>query len=286
MHKTLIGKNGYLFLQNDSAKELEVHTQNLCLVDPNFYKKYEAIKDKFLLILFPNKCLVYSEHLPDTYHIQYRPGFDLYSEYLKNHIIDGLPILKNSDTFYKTDTHINTKGALLIYNIFIDKINELFNLNIVKQEYTLVKQEYESLTTIGLEIGDLTWKNNLGNQYLDTTNDIFYYIQDNEQLFCKYIFFNDSKLRILNNTLIDETSLYLNRILDWHISSNNILYIKNDDKKYKVVIFYDSFLCSTMQLYLTLFHELYFIKSIFDENKINEINPDYVFEFRCERFLV
>ena len=39
MDKTLIGKNGYLFLQNDSAKELEVHNDNLCLVKPNFYKK-------------------------------------------------------------------------------------------------------------------------------------------------------------------------------------------------------------------------------------------------------
>ena len=283
MYKTLIGKNGYLFLQNDSAKELEVHTQNLCLVSPHFYKKYECIQDKFLLIVFPNKCQIYPDHLPDTYNIQYRPGFDLYSEYFKN-IIDGLPILKNSDTYYKTDTHINTKGALLMYNVFIDKINELFNLNIVKQEYTLINKEC-ILSTLGLGIGDLTWPSNLGNQKLDSIYDTFYSIQDNDQLYCKYKFLNESNLRILNKTLVDVTELYLNKILDWNILSNNILYIKNNEKKYKVIIFYDSFLCSTLQLYTPLFHELYFIKSIFCENKIKEICPDYVFEFRCERFL-
>ena len=36
MNKTLIGKNGFLFLQNDSANELEVHNDNLCKVDNLF----------------------------------------------------------------------------------------------------------------------------------------------------------------------------------------------------------------------------------------------------------
>ena len=52
MNKTLVGKNGYLFLQNDSCQELEVHNNNLSLVSNNFYEKYENIKDKFLLIVF------------------------------------------------------------------------------------------------------------------------------------------------------------------------------------------------------------------------------------------
>lgn len=285
MNKTLIGKNGYLFLQNDSAKELEVHNDNLCLVNPKFYKKYESVKDNFLIVIFPNKSFIYAEHLPDTYKMQYRPGLDLYSEYFKNHLLDGYPFLKNLDTYYKTDTHINNKGALIIYNLFIDKINDLFNLNIIKKEYTLIKQEYETLVNLCLGIGDLTWRSNLGNQHLDSTKDVFYSIHNSEQLYCKHIFLHDSKLRILNNSLIDETNLFLNKILNWNILSSYILYVKNDEQKYKIVIFYDSFFCSTMQLYMSLFHEIYFIKSIFDINIVNKIIPDYIFEFRCERFL-
>ena len=50
MDKTLIGKNGYLFLQNDSCRELDVHCNNLCLVNDNFYIKY----DKYKYIGYPN----------------------------------------------------------------------------------------------------------------------------------------------------------------------------------------------------------------------------------------
>jgi hypothetical protein len=283
--KTLIGKNGYLFLQNDSCKEIEVHNNNLCLVDLQFYKRYETILDKFLFIVIPNKSLIYAEHLPDIYNLQYRPGFDLYSNYFKHHLIDMFPSLINLDTYYKTDTHINNKGGLIMYNNFIDKINNLFGLTIVKQEYTLNAIECKSLCELGIGIGDLAWPSNLGNQTLSSTYDVFYTINNTEQLYCKYIFTPESYIRLLNNNCIDETLKNLNKVLEWNIISNYILYVKNKDKKYKVVIFYDSFLISTLQLYIPLFHEIFFIKSIFDIEKINIIKPDYVFEFRCERFL-
>jgi hypothetical protein len=201
--KTLIGKNGYLFLQNDSCKEIEVHNNNLCLVDLQFYKRYETILDKFLFIVIPNKSLIYAEHLPDIYNLQYRPGFDLYSNYFKHHLIDMFPSLVNLDTYYKTDTHINIKGALIIYNNFIDKINNLFGLTIVKQEYTLNAIECKSLCELCIGIGDLTWSSNLGNQPLSSTYDVFYTINNAEQLYCKYIFrfisifFQFSKIKII-----------------------------------------------------------------------------------------
>ena len=40
MSKTLIGKENYLFLQNDSSQELKVHNENLDLVVNNLYLKY------------------------------------------------------------------------------------------------------------------------------------------------------------------------------------------------------------------------------------------------------
>lgn len=58
MDKTLIGKHDYLFLKNDSCSELEVHNNNLCLVNNDFYKRYCEYKDKYLLIVFPDKSLI------------------------------------------------------------------------------------------------------------------------------------------------------------------------------------------------------------------------------------
>ena len=45
--KTLIGKDGYLFLINDSGRELEVHCNNVLLVGDKTFSNYK----------FPNYCL-------------------------------------------------------------------------------------------------------------------------------------------------------------------------------------------------------------------------------------
>ena len=290
MYKTLIGKNNYLFLQNDSARELEVHSDNLSL-DCNFHKKYEPIINKFLMIVFPNKSYIYKDFLPDNYDLKYRPGFEVYSNYLQNHILDGYELLKDiDDTYYKTDTHINSKGALIIYFEFIKKINQLFNLNISECNYTCTKQNVESLSSLNLGIGDLTWSNNLGDQQLESLSDTYYEIVDNEQLYMRYIFTESGELKTfeyIDNTMIDKTCDNINKLLDWQIVSSYILFKKNNTSgnNYKIVIFYDSFLLSTLHLYMNLFYEVYCVKNIFNMDIVKLIQPDYVFEFRVERFL-
>jgi len=291
MNKTLIGKNGYLFLQNDSCQELEVHNNNLCLVSNNFYEKYESIKDKFLLIVFPNKSYICSDFLPEGYHLIHRPGFDIYKNYFNEHILDGYSFLKNaSDTYFKTDTHINNKGAIIIYNEFMNKINQLFNCNMNAINYTCNKIEVDDLNSLGLAIGDLTWDINLGDQILESKKDTYYEIIDSAQLYVKYTFDETSVIKTLeyiDNTIVDKTIDNVHKNLDWNIISKYILFKQNIhcDNKLKVVIFYDSFLCSTLQLYMNLFYEVYFVKACFDHRIIDVIHPDYIFEFRVERFL-
>jgi hypothetical protein len=72
----------------------------------------------------------------------------------------------------------------------------------------------------------------------------------------------------------------------WEILSKHIIYKTNSNtNKLKVIIFYDSFLLSIISLYMELFGEVYMIKSVYDNRLIEAIKPDYVFEFRVERFL-
>jgi hypothetical protein len=295
MNKTLIGKKNYLFLQNDSAKELEVHNNNLCLVNKKFLKRYEKNKNRFLLIVLPNKSFVYKSYLPDNYNLIYRPGFNEYKEYLNEHILDGYEFLKDIDnSYYKTDTHINLNGNYIIYLNFIDKINNLFNLNISKKEIPLLSVECDSLSKLNKGIGDLTWETNLGNQILEDISDKYYYFEntfDLEEFYMSYKITNDSKIKLYyinNNMLIDETELNINKIVDWNIVSKYIFYKKNDhvQNNLKILIFYDSFLLSIMPIYFNLFNEVYFSKTIYNNDLIEVIDPDYVFEFRCERFLM
>jgi hypothetical protein len=163
----------------------------------------------------------------------------------------------------------------------------LYNLEVEEKNIVLKEKIIEDgLSTLNLGIGDLTWDINLNNQDLKEKTDTYFYSEQVREIYVKYIFINDSDLRIKDKYLNDVTNKYLNNHLTWDIISNYILYQKNNIKnKNKVLIFYDSFLLSGIDLYLDLFGEVYFSKSIYDINLINLIKPDYIFEFRCERFL-
>lgn len=284
INKTLIGKNNYLFLINDSCRELEVHCNNLNLVNKNNLSRYNL--HNFLLIVFPNKSLIYKDYLPQEYIVKYRPGLECYIDYFGDKVIDTYDLLKNeSDTYYKTDTHINLKGNYLVYKYFIEKLNETYNLSIIPKEITLLSKECV-LTDLKYGIGDLLWKSNLGDQIIDDNKDTFHYSNDLNYLYYNYKIKKTNPIRILNKELLDATHEFEDSLLSWEILSNNILYKKNISKyKLKVLIFYDSFLISLIDLYLELFEEVYMAKDIYNNKLIDMINPDFVFEFRVERFL-
>jgi len=287
MNKTLIGKEKYLFLINDSSNELKVHCENLELVKDKKLLQYNF--NNFLLVVFPDKSIIYKKFLPDNYVVKYRPALKIYKDKLQDRVLDGYKILKNeSDTYYKTDTHINLKGNYIVYTNFINKINSLFNLNIIQKKITILHKTCE-LSSLNQGIGDLTWSSNLGQQVLDSVIDSYYFTNDFEFFYNTYTIKNDKKIRFLNYDLIDET-LQLennNEFANWNIISKYIIYKKNVTNlpKIKVIIFYDSFLLNILPLYLELFYEIYMIKEIYSNTFINLIKSDYVFEFRVERFL-
>ena len=288
MFKTLIGKNGYLFLQNDDAKELIVHNSNLLLCNSNLEDRYYNTKSKFLLIVIPNKCYVYKQFLPEPFDLKYRPALDKYKNSLHSHLLDCYDFLQNEDdVYYKTDTHINLKGNYIIYNKFIEKIATLFNIEIIPEIITIDKHQMTSLNECGVGIGDLTWSSNLGDQTLTDTTDTYYFSNDCHPFYMKYKIISNSSIRFLNKQLIDETLLHENEIVTWDIISNYIIYNQNlQATPLKILIFYDSFLLSILPMYLTMFKEIYLSKSVYSNELIERIKPDYIFEFRCERFLL
>ena len=291
MIKTLIGKNNYLFLINDSAKEMEVHCNNLNLVNDKKLSRYN-LDNKFLLIVIPNKSLIYKDFLPDNYKVKYRPALDDYKKIFGNKIIDTYEILKNeTDIYFKTDTHINMKGNYIVYKYFIEKLNNIYGINIKSHDIILSKKEC-ILSSLNYGIGDLTWETNLGGQIIEDKNkmDVFYYSSDVEYIYCKHKITINDEIRILNKDLfIDINNDLQGKYITWEIMSNNILYRKNEtnetNEKLKVLIFYDSFLISLLDLYLRSFSEVYMIKEIYNKKYIDIIKPDYIFEFRAERFL-
>ena len=58
MIKTLIGKDNYLFLYNDSSKEIESHCQNVSTLKPYHYNNYIKNIDKLMITIFPDKSII------------------------------------------------------------------------------------------------------------------------------------------------------------------------------------------------------------------------------------
>ena len=292
MNKTLIGKNGYLFLQNDSCQELNVHHSNLQLCNKDFLHRYDTYKNKYLLIVMPNKSLIYKQYLPDGFDLKYRPAFNLYKEYLQDHILDCYEFLQHEeDTYFKTDTHINLKGNYIVYKKFIQKIKDLFHLRVEDKNINIIKSNCNNLLDCNFGIGDLTWTMNLGDQILEDVTDTYYSTDDFEPLVWRHTLNETSSFQLYklkNGGLVDETQLNINKLVDWYMVSDYIFYKKNiscSENKIKVLIFYDSLLLSILPLYLNMFYEVYLYKTIYSKEIIDVIQPDYVFEFRVERFL-
>jgi hypothetical protein len=273
-------------LINDSCKELDVHCNNLNLVNDKTLSRYNL--NNFLLIVFPNKSLIYKNYLPEQYKVKYRPAIEEYKKILDNKLVDGYKVLKNElNTYYKTDTHINIKGSYIVYKYFIEKVNKIYNLNIKAKDINILDKECV-LNDLNYGIGDLLWENNLGEQTISDNNkiDVFYYSNDINYLYYQHKISNNNEIRVLNKDLTDINHELDGSLLTWEILSNNILYKKNiTGNNLKVIFFYDSFLISLLDLYLSTFYEVYMIKEVYDKKFIDIINPDYVFEFRVERFL-
>jgi hypothetical protein len=287
-NKTLIGKNGYLFLQNDSSNEIKRHETETSNISIDSLNRYDSVQKKYFITVFPNKSFVCRSELPDGYDLKYRSDLNVYKKKFGDYLLDGYTIIRDDiETFYKTDTHMNLRGTLQIYYEFLKKINSLFKLNLKTKKIKIESTAVENLAEYSH--GDLTWQSNLGDQILDDRRDVYYFSKEITNLYPLEIV--DKKHRVNffkleNNDLIDCNSSVIGTQFDWNVISKYILHKKNkSDPKYKVLIFYDSFLISTLFLYLDLFDEVYMQKNVFDKNLVTKINPDYIFEFRVERFL-
>jgi hypothetical protein len=297
MNKTLIGKNDYLFLINDSSKELEIHVNGITSVNQDSFKKYENYLDKFLIFIYPDKCYHLKDFLPDNINIQYRPGYLLYKEYFKNKIFDFTEILKyTEEPFYKTDTHINFLGGYNSNYYFIEQINNVLNMNINFRKLNINKKDI-CLLDLKLGIGDLLFKDNIGDLVINNNIDTYYYNDDIPHFYTNYLIDNNEKqiydnakiffIKVENNNIVDYTQKLIGNYATWDIISKHIIYVENESiqNNKKILIFYDSFLLHSIELYFNLFKYTFFSKTGFSHEIIETIKPDYIFEFRVERFL-
>lgn len=285
--KTLFGKEDYLFLINDASKSLENHCNNISIFNFNYinvYYKYIESK-KILFFMFPDKEIICKDYLPDKYKIINRDKMNYYKLNFFDLFYDSSKLFDVND-FYKTDTHINLKGMLKFYNEVCKIISEKLNINIKTRYFDIKMKE-----VIGN--GDLIQGVNIGTNIAKKIKEKLYYIEDDISIINgiyskKKIYYKNNNIKLLDKNLKNISDNYDKKSLYWNDIKHLIFYSKNENiyNNIKVVIFYDSFLASTLNLYTELFNEVYMIKNIFNTKFIEYINPDFVLEFRIERFLL
>lgn len=263
--KALVGKEKWIFYKGDNSIE---NFQNINLfteaqlknIEDNLKNREEWLKKqniKYYTFIAPDKNKIYKEYYPNYINQinSFGKGYQL-REYLKNKNInliypyeELIKEKKENLVYWKTDTHWNEYGGYIGYKRLIDEIKKDF------QEVKTVKEDE-------LNIGFAPYGGDLLGM-LSLSSDIY----------------KNINYKTLN------------------IKNQNFSYVKNEgsngvltksSKKYKVLIFRDSF-TSAMTPYISeTFGEVEYIwRHDFNnfQNKIKEFKPDIVIHEIVERYI-
>lgn len=141
--RVLIGKDGWLFYNEDNALESYREVRPLPPEDLAQWKRaLERRRDwlakqniRYLFVIAPNPPTIYPEFLPNT--VKREPGvsaFDQLADYLNAHsdveFLDLRPALRAAKArhrvYYRTDTHWNSMGAFVAYREIMNRISPWF----------------------------------------------------------------------------------------------------------------------------------------------------------------
>ena len=188
--KCLVGKNGFLFLNNDSNDVIKQHTGELLLSECNLHqwsktlesrKKYFQDKQiPYFIQLSPDKHQIYKENLPEDIilsdnrpSLQFEKLIELngLSDYYLNPLSFMRDRKKNELVCHKTDTHWNARGAYIAYQQFITAVKEIYpSIEVCKEKYI----ENERAGDLGSKMTPII-KSNFVDSWLKKDNNLIYY---------------------------------------------------------------------------------------------------------------
>ncbi len=266
---TLKGKNGYLFLVNDSNNEIRQHFDNSYNNDFNAYlfmkslnskKKFcENSNIKYFFFLIPDKSLVCKDFLPFDVRLIKR-NYDP----IKNEVSD---FIKNLDPtcYFKNNSHINYLGGKELSYCYLNHIDNNFK----KEDFNkLINEQIQIVNE--LHNGDLTWDKNWS--YSDEEKEG--YLNERVKIFRNKCLIN------LSNDLPEKFKLVRIRKTEHYKNPQGLTSLR-------VLIFRDSSLDFLKDILSIYFKEilLYWDHWFFNKELIEWYKPDIILEIKTERFL-
>jgi len=268
---TLKGKNGYLFLVNDTNKELRQHFDDYYInkfkskqFRDNFLFKTKVFEknniDSFFFIV-PDKSIVCKKYLP--FHInKIKRNYDSINDLFPDFSEDLA-----CANYFKHDSHMNFSGGKLLCFKYLNFINNNFK----KEDFDKLIRENTSSIKSFREfdlLSDENWSYSDGEKYdYNNVSNIFDTIKPNF---------------IINKTEeIPEKFKFCKERISYHFKN------ENPYTNLKCLIFNDS-AARFIQDYIALYFKetfFYWDHGTLDENMINWFKPDLIIEIRIERFL-
>lgn len=270
-NKVKFGKNRFLFL--NTKETIKSYTKNnlltndsLNIIIDSFLERKTSLKSKnidYFFGFFPNKHNIYPEFLPfsmkgfkkeslslaDQLKIGFKnKGFNLFDptkELQKN---------KSEHLLYqKLDSHWNNYGAFISYHTFFKQNKQLGVIPYNIEDFTIT---YNTRNW-----GDLT--------RLIGVDSINGYIENRP-------FLNLKKLKNKPYKRLDAKGYPARTIRTVNHKCGN---------KKRVIFFGDSYSGYLVQFISLHFYEVVYVRSTYNEDLVNKLNPNIVMEFSVERFL-
>lgn len=273
LRRTLKGKNGFLFLINDSNYEIKQHYDfnyinkfnSKEFLDSYYFKKnlFEKNNIDYYFFNIPDKSIVCKELLP------------FYNEHTTkikrnvnevNEIIDFENYL-NHTCYYKLDSHINFKGGEILSYLFLNHIDNNFDFNKWNNilNHNFIEEKY-------YRNNDLLFPRNWSYSHKEREN-LLKEIQNDSETIIKPKNMNPLEIKEEFKFCKKRESFFYNNPNSF--SNKTALIFR--DSTFEFLINYFSFYFRNMFIYWD--------HATVNDSLINHINPDIILEIRMERFI-
>lgn len=262
-----IGKEGYLFEKFEYGEDEQ---KNLDITSQIVNKFVNNVNVPVYFLLAPNSIYINKDKLPE-YVEAYNQENIINSFYAnlneKIQTINVVPVLrenKNAYLYFKTDHHITSNGAYLLYKEF----------NNIKGINTKSLEEYNQKIVAKSFLGTFDSKAQITNQEPD---EIVIYQNENNTNLKEVVYDNEITKSIYNEKYLNEKDKY-----SYFLNGNNskVIVKTNVDNEKKLLIIKDSYAHIMAQFLCNDYEEIHFIdpryykislSEYIKENKIDEV---------------
>ena len=264
--KVLIGKEGWLYLQNDTNRVVEQNSGTLRLTESELENWIQTLESRFAILknrgskyyflIAPNKESIYPEYLPDDYIMSDdRVVYQLINSCkMKNlplyYPIDILKQYKSEYQLYPTgNTHWNGIGGFIAYQ---------YLMNIIKKDFDTKILDWDEVTFFSGETSE-----DLGNKLTPPQTSIFTW----------------GKVKVPQAQITYDNKIINSGRIQMTVNQNTALP--------SAVIFHDSFMELLLPFLMESFSRIYLLHTpSLDYDLLAKINPDVVISEMVERFLI